>query len=62
MPGEKNYRVGRFKVARQQESGVFNYLWIALREGMMDVMLPPMVTQKIRKMQAEKKKDGAKRK
>lgn len=58
MPGDKKFKVGRFKVERRQEASVFNYIWLCLREGMLDVMLPPVLLDKIHKMQDEKKKKG----
>ena len=51
MPGDKGYKVGRFNVARRQEASVFNYLWLCLREGMMEVMLPRKVLDQLHKMQ-----------
>jgi hypothetical protein len=55
MPDTKGYRVGHFKVDRRQETSVFNYLWLGLREGMMDVMLPPAVLKKLKKQQRKGK-------
>lgn len=51
MPGDKKYKVGRFSVKRRQQASVFNYIWLCLREGMMDVMLPPKVLEQLHKMQ-----------
>jgi hypothetical protein len=51
MPGDKKYKVGRFSVKRRQQASVFNYIWLCLREGMMDVMLPPKVLDQLHKMQ-----------
>lgn len=51
MPGDKKYKVGRFAVKRRQQASVFNYIWLCLREGMMDVMLPPKVLEQLHKMQ-----------
>lgn len=58
MPGDKKFKVGRFNVERRQEASVFNYIWLCLREGMLDVMLPPVLLDRIHKMQDEKKKGG----
>lgn len=55
MPGEKGYRKGSFDIARPVDAGAFKYIWIALREGMMDVALPPMVLKQLRAQQAKKK-------
>ncbi len=46
VPGDRRYRVGRTLVHRNQETSVFNYLWLSLREGMLDILLPgPVLDQ-----------------
>lgn len=52
VPGDRRYRVGRSFVDRRQETSVFNYLWISLREGMLDVLLPTAVLERLRTHQA----------
>lgn len=49
MPGDKNYRTGKFTVARRKTSGIFNYIWISLRTGMMEVVLPPQLLDQMKK-------------
>jgi hypothetical protein len=55
MPGDKNYRTGKFTVERRKTSGIFNYIWISLRTGMMEVVLPPRLLDQMKK---KKKKKG----
>lgn len=47
IPGHRNYRTGEARVMRKQEASVFNYLWTVLREGMLDILLPDMVLNRI---------------
>ena len=54
MPGNKNYRTGRFTVERRKTSGIFNYIWISLRTGMMEVVLPPRLLDQMKKKQKKK--------
>lgn len=49
MPEDRRYTKGEFTVDRNRDKGVFNYLWSGLREGMLEVMLPPWVLQRLRK-------------
>lgn len=49
MPEDKRYRKGEFLAYRDREKGIFNFLWRGMKEGMMDVMLPPMLMKQIRK-------------
>jgi len=49
MPEHRRYRKGEFDVLRNRDKGIFNYLWVGMREGMMDVMLPPVLMKQIRK-------------
>lgn len=51
MPEDRRYRKSEFVAYRDREKGIFNYLWRGMREGMMDVMLPPMLMTQIRKNQ-----------
>lgn len=52
VPGDRRYRVGRSFVHRRQETSVFNYLWLSLREGMLDVLLPDPVLERLHTHQA----------
>ncbi len=52
VPGDRRYRVGRSFVDRKQETSVFNYLWLSLREGMLDVLLPDPVLERLHTHQA----------
>lgn len=52
-PGDRNYRTGRVRVHRKQETSVFNYLWRTLREGMLDVLLPDLVLDRLQKHKAQ---------
>jgi hypothetical protein len=54
MPGDKNYRTGKFTVERRKTSGIFNYIWISLRTGMMEVVLPPRLLNEMKKKQKKK--------
>jgi hypothetical protein len=54
MPDDRRYRVGRFSVERSRNKGVFNFIWLGLREGMMDVMLPPAVMERVQKKRDRK--------
>ena len=56
MPQQKGYRVGRFTIQRRQDSSVFNYLWLAVKAGCMDVVLPTSVTKGIKKFGKKKGK------
>jgi hypothetical protein len=49
MPQDDRYRKGEFVAQRDREKGIFNFLWRGMREGMMDVMLPPLLMKQIRK-------------
>lgn len=55
MPGTKGYRKGRFSVQKPENAGVFKYLWISLRTGMMEVMLPQVLLKQMQKQQERKK-------
>ena len=48
-----NYRQGTFAVKRRQDRSVFNYIWLCLREGAMESVLPPAVTRTIRTQRAK---------
>ncbi len=48
MPEDNRYRTGEFSVLRDREKGIFNFLWRGMREGMLDVMLPPVLMKQIR--------------
>ncbi len=48
-----NYRQGTFNVKRRQDRSVFNYLWLCVREGAMESVLPPAVTRTIRARKAK---------
>jgi hypothetical protein len=54
MPRDKRYRVGRFSVERPVDAGLFKYIWISLRTGIMEVVLPPALLKQIKKQQAKK--------
>ncbi|MCC7501515.1 MAG: hypothetical protein IT229_03235 [Flavobacteriales bacterium] len=54
MPDRKDYRVGHFTVKRPVDAGVFKYIWISLREGMLEVVLPPALLKQMRKQQGGK--------
>jgi hypothetical protein len=54
MPGEKGYRKGRFTVEKPVDAGVFKYIWISLRTGMMEVLLPDMLLKRMKKQQEKK--------
>lgn len=54
MPGDKGYRKGRFTVEKPVDAGVFKYIWISLRTGMMEVLLPDMLLKQMKKQQAKK--------
>ena len=41
--GDGNFRHGDFTVDRSKGKQIFNYLWIGLREGMMEAVLPGVV-------------------
>ena len=56
MPGSKGYRIGHFQVERPVDAGVFKYIWISLREGMMDVVLPPALLKQMKKGKRKGKK------
>ncbi len=47
MPEDNRYRKGPFEVRRNRDKGIFNFLWLGMRQGMMEVMLPPMVMKRI---------------
>lgn len=49
VPETRNYRTGSFTAERPAARSVFNYLWVGLREGMMQVILPPLVLRKLEK-------------
>jgi|GEM_PF-2679445 len=49
MPEDRRYRKGEFNVQRNRDKGIFNFLWVGMREGMMDVMLPTLLTKQIKK-------------
>ncbi len=53
MPKDRRYRKGEFTVDRNRNKSVFNFLWLGMREGMMDVMLPPVLTKEIKKKRAK---------
>lgn len=52
MPGDKDYRKGSFVVMRKPDKSVFNYLWAGLREGMMEVMLHPVLLDRLKRHRA----------
>ena len=54
MPGTKGYRNGRFSVQKPENAGVFKYIWIGLRTGMMEVLLPQALLKQMQKQQAKK--------
>lgn len=54
MPGTKGYRQGHFQVDRPVDAGVFKYIWISLREGMMDVVLPPALLKQMKKQKGKR--------
>jgi len=56
MPGDKGYRKGRFTVEKPADAGVFKYIWISLRTGMMEVVLPGVLLKQLKKKQAKKKR------
>lgn len=56
MPQDGNYRRGHFTVERRTDRSVFNYLWLGVKAGCMDVVLPTSVTKGVRKMKDRKKK------
>jgi hypothetical protein len=41
-------------VERRKTSGIFNYIWISLRTGMMEVVLPPRLLDQMKKKQKKK--------
>lgn len=55
MPGTNGYRQGYFTVERPMDAGLFKYIWISLRTGMMEVVLPKAVLNQLKKQQAKKK-------
>ena len=55
MPRDKRYRVGHLSVERPKDAGVFKYIWISLRTGMMEVVLPPALLKQMKKQQEKKK-------
>lgn len=57
LPDTKRYRTGSFQVERPATRSVFNYLWLGLREGMMQVMLPPLVLRQMEKAKARSAKE-----
>jgi hypothetical protein len=61
MPGTKGYRKGRFSVQKPENAGVFKYLWISLRTGMMEVMLPQALLKQMQKQQERKKQEGGRK-
>ena len=54
MPGEKGYRVGRFEVMRLKDSGLFKYIWISLRDGMKEVVLPKIILDQLKAHERKK--------
>jgi hypothetical protein len=48
MPTDRRYRKGPFQIRRNRDKGIFNFLWLGMREGMMEVMLPPVVMKRIK--------------
>lgn len=54
MPGDNGFRMGHFSVERKQDRSVFNYLWLAVKAGCMDVVLPTSVTKGMERMQKKK--------
>lgn len=52
MPHQRHYREGHFTVERHTGKGVFNYLWLGMRAGMLEVMLPPHVLKRMKKRAA----------
>lgn len=61
MPGDKGYRKGRFTVEKPVNAGVFKYIWLSLRTGMMEVLLPGVLLKQLKKQQAKKKGSGRKK-
>lgn len=53
MPEDRRYRKGEFTVDRNRDKSVFNFLWLGMREGMMDVMLPPLLMKERKKQRAK---------
>lgn len=54
MPQDKRYRAGHFTVQRPIDAGLFKYIWISLRTGIMEVVLPPALLNQLKKQQAKK--------
>ncbi len=54
MPQDKGYRTGRFTVDRPMDAGFFKYIWIGLRTGIMEVVLPSALLNQLKKQQAKK--------
>jgi hypothetical protein len=54
MPQDRSYRTGRFTVDRPIDAGLFKYIWISLRTGIMEVVLPPALLKQLKKQQAKK--------
>lgn len=52
MPQDKRYRVGHFTTDRPMDAGFFKYIWVSLRTGIMEVVLPPAVMNQLKKQQA----------
>lgn len=57
LPEDRRYRRGMYTVDRAPDKGIFNYLWRAMREGMLEVMLPPMVLKRLQR-ERERQRTG----
>ena len=56
MPDRPGYRNGPFRVVRDQHKSVFNYLWIGLRQGLLEVILPELAQKELKKKQEHRKR------
>lgn len=51
MPDRPGYRTGPFTVQRDPHKSVFNYLWAAMKQGLLEVMLPGFALKQMEKKQ-----------
>ncbi|MBL7982547.1 MAG: hypothetical protein JNL52_12145 [Flavobacteriales bacterium] len=61
MPNTKGYRKGQFTVEKPMNAGVFKYIWISLRTGMIEVMLPQLLLKQMHKQQEKKGRKEARK-